>query len=198
MIIKQIEVTGVKDIESRLGELKSKSPQVVSRAINRAAINARKNIAKETTARYYIKSEDVKETMSTVKSSKSRLQAAVISKGQRIALSKFKVNPGTPVQYRGKSSSPKVYKAGVEKAGGLKPLNGDPKAFVAIISSNGNEYKGVFARTSKHNYPIEQLYGPAVPQMIKNEKIMKVVSDDVNRTLQKRIDAEINNVLRKG
>ena len=196
MIIKQIEVTGVKDIESRLGELKSKSPQVVSRAINRAAINARKNIAKETTDRYYIKSEDVKETMSTVKSSKSRLQAAVISKGPQIALSKFKINPGTPVRYRGKSRSPKVYKAGVEKAGGLKPLNGDPKAFVAIISSN--EYKGVFVRTSKHNYPIEQLYGPAVPQMVKNEKIMKVVSDGVNRTLQKRIDAEINNLLRKG
>lgn len=45
---------------------------------------------------------------------------------------------------------------------------------------------------------IQQLYGPSVPQMIKNEKIMKAINDDANETLQKRIDAEIANLLRKG
>lgn len=195
MIIEQIEFTGVKEVEGRLGKLKSKSPDVIARAINRAANNARKNMVKETSDRYFIKGADVRNTISIAKASKSRLKAAIISNGPGIALSKFKVNPGTPVRYRGKSRSPKVYKAGVEKSGGVKPLDGDPKAFIAIMRSG---HKGVFTRTTEHSLPIKQLYGPSVPQMLKNEKIMQAVNEDVNRTLQKRIDAEINNVLRKG
>ena len=77
----------------------------------------------------------------------------------------------------------------------MKPLGGDPKSFIAIMKSG---HKGVFTRTSGRSLPIKQLYGPSVPQMIKNEKIMKAINDDANETLQKRIDAEIANLLRKG
>lgn len=195
MIIQKVEVTGIEDVERRLGNLKAKAPTVVSRAINRAVSNVQKNMAKETSSKYYISSGDVKKTLRLVKASKSSLKAAVISNGPGIALSKFKVNPGTVVRYRGKSRSPKVYKAGVEKAGGVKPLNGNPKAFIAVMKSG---HKGVFERESGDSLPIKQLYGPSVPQMIKNEEIMKVINDDANETLQKRIDAEIANLLRKG
>lgn len=195
MIIQKIEVTGIEDVERRLGNLKSKAPTVVSRAINRAVSNAQKNMAKETSAKYYISSGDVKKTIRLVKASKSSLGAAVISSGSGIELSKFKVNPGTVVRYRGKSRSPKVYRAGVEKAGGVKPLAGNPKAFIAIMKSG---HKGVFERTSGDSLPIKQLYGPSVPQMVKNEEIMKKINKDAAETLQKRIDAEIANLLRKG
>ena len=90
---------------------------------------------------------------------------------------------------------PKVYRAGVERAGGVKPLDGDPKAFIAIMKSG---HKGVFEREGDESLPIKQLYGPSVPQMIKNEEIMKKINDEANETLQKRIEAEINNILRKG
>ena len=190
MIVQKIEVTGIEDVEKRLGNLKSKAPLVVARAINRATTNAKKNMAKETSGKYFVSSGDVKKTITVTKATKSSLKAAVISNGTGIALSKFKVSPGTPVRYRGKNRSPKVY-----KAGGVKPLDGDPKSFIAIMKSG---HKGVFTRTSGRSLPIKQLYGPSVPQMIKNEKIMKAINDDANETLQKRIDAEIANLLRKG
>ena len=195
LIVQKIEVTGIEDVEKRLGNLKSKAPLVVARAINRATTNVKKNMAKETSGKYFVSSGDVKKTITVTKATKSSLKAAVISNGTGIALSKFKVSPGTPVRYRGKNRSPKVYKAGVEKAGGVKPLDGDPKSFIAIMKSG---HKGVFTRTSGRSLPIKQLYGPSVPQMIKNEKIMKAINDDANETLQKRIDAEIANLLRKG
>lgn len=199
MIIQKVEVTGIEDVERSLGNLKAKAPTVVARAINRAVTNAKKNMAKETSNKYFISSGDVKDTIRTTRASKSRLQAAAISSGAGIALSKFKVNPGTVVKQKDKkvrSRSPKVYKAGVEKAGGVKPLDGNPKAFIAVMRKSG--HKGVFERESGDSLPIKQLYGPSVPQMIKNEEIMKKINDEANKTLQKRIDAEIANLLRKG
>jgi hypothetical protein len=195
LIVSEIKVSGFEDVEKRLGNMKAKAPQVLSRAINRAITNVKKNMGKETSSKYFISSGDVKKTVNVTKASKSRLQAAAISSGAGIALSKFKVSPGTPVRYRGKSRSPKVYKAGVEKKGGVKPLDGNPKAFIAIMKSG---HKGVFERLSDESLPLKQLYGPSVPQMVKNEAIMKKINDEANETLQKRLNVEIENVLRKG
>lgn len=195
MIYSEIKITGIEDVEKRLGNMQKEASLVVSRAINRAISNVKKNVGKETAARYFISSSDVKKTINVTKASKSSLKAAAISQGNGIALSKFKVTPGTPVRYREKVRYPKVYKAGVLKAGGVKPLDGDPKAFIAIMKSG---HKGVFSRTTRKSFPIKQLYGPSVPQMVKNEDIMKIINKEANDTLQKRINAEVNNILRKG
>lgn len=195
MIYTEIKVSSTAEIQKRLGAFKSKTPLVLSRAINRAIQNVKKNMGKETSALYYISSGDVKKTVNIVKATKGSLKAAAISSGGGIALSKFKVSPGTPVRYRGSKRTPNMYRAGVKKAGGMKPLDGDPKSFVAIMKSG---HVGVFTRTSGHSLPIKQLYGPSVPQIVKNEDIMSKINKEANETLQKRIDAEINNILRKG
>jgi hypothetical protein len=59
-------------------------------------------------------------------------------------------------------------------------------------------HKGVFEREGRESLPLKQLYGPSVPQMVKNDDVMKIINKDANETLQKRINVEINNVLRKG
>ena len=203
MIISEIRVSGIEDVELRLGNMKKNAPQVLSRAINRAVSNVKKNMGKETSSLYYISSGNVKKTVNITKATKSKLKAAAISQGSGIALSKFKVNPGTPVKYRGTSRSPKVYRAGVKKSGGLKPLDGNPKGFIAIMKNSekiegASDHKGVWVRTSSNSFPIKQLYGPSVPQMVKNENIMEKINREANETLQKRIDAEISNILQKG
>lgn len=195
MIYSEINVANVEEIEKRLGNFKSKAPLVLSRAINRSIQNVRKNMGKETSQRYYVLSSDVKKTVRVVKASKGSLKAAAISSGEGIALSKFKVSPNTPVRYRGASRSPKVYRAGVKKSGGMKPLDGDPKSFVAEMKTG---HIGVFTRKTGDRLPIRQLFGPSVPQIVKSEDIMSEINAEASKTLQKRIDAEINNILRKG
>ena len=166
MIYQEIRVTGVDEIEKKLGNLKSKAPTVLCRAINRA------------------------------KASTAKLSAELTSKGGPIALSKFKVSPRRQVSRtkRGKAS-PAVYKAGVEKAGGLKPLSGNPKAF---FSAMGSGHEGVMERVSSRRLPLKQLYGPAVPSMVKNEEVIERIQKEATETLEKRIDAEINNILQRG
>lgn len=203
MIYSEIKVAGVEEVQARLGKFKNQAPLVLSRAINRAIQNVKKNMGKETSARYYVSSSDVKETVKVIKASKGSLKAAAISAGDGIALSKFKVSPNTPVKYRGASRSPRVYKAGVKKSGGLKPLDGNPKSFIAIMknsskSEGASDHTGVWTRKSGKSLPIKQLYGPSIPQIVKNEDIMSKINKDASETLQKRIDAEIKNILRKG
>ena len=126
MIYSEIKVTSVEEIQARLGKFKSQTPLVLSRAINRAIQNVKKNMGKETSQLYYISSSEVKKSVRITKASKGSLKAAAISSGAGIELIKYKVSPKTPVRYRGASRSPRVYKAGVKKAGGMKPLDGDP------------------------------------------------------------------------
>lgn len=204
MIYSEIKVTSVEEIQARLGKFKSQTPLVLSRAINRAIQNVGKNMAKETSARYYISSSDVKDSIETVKASKGRLKAIAISGGDGIALSKFKVSPKKQVKRTKKGKySPRVYKAAVKKSGGLKPLDGDPKSFIGVMKNSSkkegaSDHTGVWTRKSEKRLPLKQLYGPSIPQMIKNEEIMSKINKEASETLQKRIDAEINNILRKG
>lgn len=195
MIYSEIKVTGIKEVQKRLGSFKNKTPLVLSRAINRAINNANKNVKKETTARYFISSTDVKDTIKIKKASKGSLKAAVISRDEGIALSRFKVLPQKTNKSRNKSKPPKIYKAGVKKDGGVKPLDGNPKAFVAKMKTG---HVGVFERKSEKRFPIKQLFGPSTPQIIKNEDTISIVKKEASEMLQKRIDAEINNILRKG
>ena len=90
MIYSEIKVSGIPEIEARLGSLKSKAPLALSRAINRAVTNVKKNMGKETAALYYVSSGDVKKTIRVVKATRASLKAAVISSGGPVELSKFK------------------------------------------------------------------------------------------------------------
>ena len=47
MIYSEIKVTSVEEVQKRLGNFKSKTPLVLSRAINRAIQNVEKNVGKE-------------------------------------------------------------------------------------------------------------------------------------------------------
>lgn len=196
MIYQEIRVTGVDEIEKKLGNLKNKAPTVLYRAINRAAQKAKTETKREVADKYYITQKEVSDTIHLTKASAAKLSAELTSKGGPIALSKFKVSPRKQVSRtkRGKVS-PAVYKAGVEKAGGVKPLSGDPKAFFATMSSG---HEGVMERISSRRLPLKQLYGPAVPSMIKNEEVIERIQKEATETLEKRIDAEINNILQRG
>ena len=190
MIYSEIKVTGVKELEKKLGNLKSKAPLVLARAINRAAQKAKTETKREVAAKYFISQGDVLKTVTLSKAS-----AELKSKGGPIALSKFKVSPNRGVKRTKRGYSPSVYKAGVEKAGGMKPLSGNPKAFLA---SMGSGHSGVMTRKSARRLPIKQLYGPAVPSMIKNDEVLGNIQDAASEMLERRIDAEVNNILQGG
>lgn len=198
MIETQIDVgTGeLEEVKRRLGIFDSKAPSVLANAINRTVTNIKKSMAQQASKGYNITSGEVKKTIKVSKATRSKLQGATISKASPIALSKFKVSPNRPVSHSGSGKpSPKLYKVSVEKGSANKALDVNPKAFIAIMQSG---HHGLMRRISGNSYPIKQLYGPSVPQMIKNEKIMAGIQEEARSTLHKRIDAEIENILLRG
>ena len=64
----------------------------------------------------------------------------------------------------------------------------------AFIARSG--FNGVYARKGKSRLPIQQLYGPAVPQMLSNG-VVKLITDEARATFAQRVDHEIDRVLQK-
>lgn len=196
MIHEEIKVVGIDEIEKKLGTLKKKAPTILCRAVNRASEKSRTEAKREVSKKYFITQKNVLKTIRLAKASNTTLSAKVTSKGGAIALSKFRVSPRRHVSKTKKGkASPSVYKAGVERAGGLKPLSGSPKPFFSVM---GSRHEGMMERVSNRRLPLKQLYGPAVPSMIKNEEVMRNIQKEATDTLEKRIDAEIKNILQGG
>ena len=222
MIEANIEISrsDIKEIKRRLGAFEDKTPDVLSRAINRTVASIKTELKREVAKHYRIAQKDVAVTHNDKKATSKQLYGCVESKGTVIPLLKFSVSPMRTVTYNDYGEpNPSHYSAAVFKGHGLIPLDHNPKAFVAIMS---NGHGGIFERTgrwkserhskqtreanrgpnerahSKHNEIIKELMGPSVPQIIKNKDVIATIRDKAESTLHKRIDAEINYILSKG
>lgn len=188
-----IDEVQMKAIKKRLGELESKAPTVLARAANRAIKTARKETWDTIKTRYFVKQKDLYRSLKITKNAyPSDPSAKMESKGSAMLLTEFKVKSTKRAKRKKRGGySPDVFMAGVKMAGGVKPLSGNPKPF-------GTGHGHLAVRESGRSWPIRLLYGPAVPSMIKNEEVIGRVKEAAMEMLQKRIDAEINNILQGG
>lgn len=69
------------------------------------------------------------------------------------------------------------------------------RAFQAQVGA----HTGIFERVGDDRFPIKELFGPAVPQMMySNEDVMDEIENKVVETYQNRIDHEITRILNGG
>ncbi|MBM4319684.1 MAG: hypothetical protein FJ125_06930, partial [Deltaproteobacteria bacterium] len=167
-----------------LAHLPGAAAQAMARALNRALEGARTAAAKQTRAEYRVSTAAIKATMRLVRATASRLEAAVVSRGQRIPLFTFGPKPDQPGT--GGVGKPQL-RVGVKRAGGRKELQ---SAFVARVGR-------VARRKGKERFPLESLFGPAVPQMMHNEAVIARVEAIVQERLDARLDHEIAWALEK-
>lgn len=92
-----VDIPNIKQIERQLGRYKDQAPDVLSKAINNAAKEARKALANKAKETYTIKVKGITKDLKLKKATKSRLYADLNSKGKVIALSRYKVSPAKPV-----------------------------------------------------------------------------------------------------
>ncbi len=200
----QIDASAIKEIEQKLGDLhKKKAPNVLARAVNKAAIDARKMLAAEAQKTYAIKSsgfnakaggKDFPSAMG-IKKAKAKNPVAIIeTRGGPIELFKFK---SSPASYKTGDSKPKKSRARVKAHGGMKNLLVDGRwAFVAEFASG---HRTLVQRISEKRLPIKTLYSPSIPQMLGNEQeVYGVVEPELASILQNHIELEIAKELAKG
>lgn len=207
-----IDEAQIEALKKRLGNLKDKAPDALRLAVNRAASSTRAKMGQETAKRYNIDSKTVKGTAFVKKASKSSMKAFVISRGGPVGIENYSFKMGDP---------PTV---AVKKEGGQKPLDGNPRAFMAtvtaaMIGQQGGAHTGLMQRyalgtekarkrstrkpgkaseVNMHNVKIHRYYGPAVPSIVKNEETMDALKQNAMEMLEKRIDAEVKRILEKG
>jgi hypothetical protein len=169
--------------ERMLRNIPGAAKRAAANAINRASESARTEAARKVRELYYIKQSDVTSTIKLYRATPEDLSSVVVSRGNLLALSKFRVTPSQPQPNRRRPIIVRVKRG----SGGI--ITG---AFVARMSSG---HIGVFNRIGKTRLPIIQRYGPSVPQMLGNPSVTNWVEQKAYETLDKRLDHEINRIL---
>jgi hypothetical protein len=169
-----------------LANVKNGARRAASNAINRASEAARTEAVRKATERYYIRAKDVRSTITLTKAKPERLIGYVKSRDTGRPLSFFKVNPNAP-----RKSRPNVLRVATIKETGIKDL---PKAFIARGKTSGKIH--VLKRIGKDRYPVHVLYGPAVPQMLDQDKVKWMIVRRASEMMESRLDHEISRLLR--
>jgi hypothetical protein len=178
-----IKIENLDQVKAELKDMPQKINTVLSRAVNRAVTNAKKNMSIEARKRYaVVKSGDIKASINDTKATPQHPFATIASKGKKIDLIDFKLTPKN--LFKGQNG----YKVQVLQSGGTKIVPG----FAA--STKGNW--GLFKRDGSARYPMSRLMGPAVPQMIENKEVIGAIEREAQAMLNKRITAEIAQALR--
>ena len=161
-------------------------PKAVARAINRARQSARSAALKKIGSEYTIKQKRAADSFEIGKATPNNLSAFIRSKGGVIALSYFKTRPGKVPS--GRPKNPVFVQ--VKKAGGGTIKS----AFLARMKSG---HVGVFHRANGNSsLPIQQNYGPSVPQMLESKSVTAFICDRAQEVLSDRLEHEIDVILR--
>lgn len=181
-----IEIIGKEEVIEKLNKTPNKVRDATRMALNRTITRLRTQMAREAATKYFVKVGDARKTITTRKASNGNLTAEAISRGRPISLIKFKVTPRS-VQHRGRHN--KKVKVRVKRNGTGSTLD---RAFV--IASGGGGF--LAERTGKSRYPIKKLFGPSVPQMLKNEDTQKALKETSSQNLNKELNRQIARLLK--
>ena len=183
----------MKFMEEMLKESPKKVPQAMVSVLNRVAQYGKTTTATQITKIYTPMRQDVSKSLGVIKANEGNLEGGIDARGRRIPLIYFKTTPQIP-QPRTPVTTPVTTEV---KAGAKHTLT--KLCFTAKMKSG---HRGVFRRRTKaSNYdgrlPIEQLYGPSVPQMFGNEKVLEVVEERVGKNFESKMIEEVIKVVEK-
>lgn len=180
-------------IEQQLGNFKKSAPNVLARAVNQTAQNARKKLALKAQETYAIKNGRFNKEMQIQRATTSRPAAVIRASGHAQELKDFKVSPARYDPHQ----KPNHIRSKVLTAGPLKPLmKGDIKSFIVKFRSG---HVTVAQRTGTARLPVRVLYSLSIPTMLGSERrVYGLVAPDIHTDLQANIDKQITRILARG
>ena len=163
-------------------------PRAVAAAANRTLETMRTDTARETKERYFVKSGDVRKTLTLRKARSGSLSGAMISRGSRKNISKYQITPRTPQAGRRKG-----FKGAVKREGGLKPL---PEGTFMINTPNAGYVLFTRIRPGRSWRNIKHVHSPSIPQIIKNDETVDAVQAHAEEVFVKRLNHEVMRMLK--
>ena len=175
----EVDQADLNRVKEALGDLKSKSPVVISRGLNKTATTARQKLATQVKAVYTYK-KSVRSQMTIKRATYGNLEAVIESRGHTHRSTSFKYS------FR-KSTGASIQTL----RGGGSPLH-PPKAWKSgdfIRQRKLEEGKPVW------RYPTKTLRGPSTPKMVENDKVYGRLKGEIESVLHMNIESAIQSVL---
>lgn len=164
-------------------------PQSIARALNRAATAGRTQASKSLRADYTAKAAAIKSGLSIRRATKRKAEAVILGFGSPLPLSSFSARQtrrGLSVNVK-RSTGRHVIKGGFKGSGSLPSSRffhrtGEPKRVPS---------KGRYAGTNTRREPIAQLFGPSVPQMLKNAGVENAVLERASEVYVSTLESDL-------
>lgn len=197
MITYEVNRAELELVEKKLGDMKSKAPQVFKNAVNKTARQARKRIAQSAKGAYTVKMGGFNQHMKIHSASTGNLTASVDADGKPLEIIKFK-NRGGRQGIGGAAASADITNEGLKKL--ISSKGG--KAFKTGVQTGhiGTTHSGIFQRKGRERLPIKQLYSNSVPKMV--EKVYQgergmagALKEPIQSDLRKNLEAEIKKIV---
>lgn len=182
----------VKNIEKRLGRMRSEAPKALKNALNATAKDARKDLAQEAQKTYAVKVGGFNQQMKIKPASTGNLVAVINSTGAHLEMIKFSVHGG-----RGSAVSVLI-----NKKHGRKTFSG--RVFKNKISAKGQSGGGhvgvakfIGGNPKQPNrLKIQKLFSVSVPQMIGNKRdVYGIVEPNILDNLRHNVDVQVEKIL---
>lgn len=174
-------------VEKKLGDMKSKAPQVFKNAVNKTARQARKRIAQGAQGAYTVKQVGFNNHMKIRAASTGNLTASIDADGKPLTVIRFKNRAGRSKK-GGAAASADITN------GGLKQL---------ISSKGGKAFKRnglVMQRKGKERFPLKVLHSNSVPKMVERvyegeRGLEGALREPIQSDLRKNIEAEVKKIV---
>lgn len=181
----EIRPEGLEEARALLGHLPGAIEWAAARAINRTTASVKTAAVKKTAEEYYATQREIKSTISVTRATAKKPVAALMSKGKRMPLSMFKITPNN-VDPKNRTTM----RAQVKRSGSGGSIR---RAFLVKFASG---HTAVVERRGRPRLPIDELYGPAVPQMMSQEAVTAAMSDKTETVLNERMNHEVDAILK--
>ena len=194
-----------------LHKVTKQSRSVLRNAVNDTAGKARKRVDDKARETYTIKKAAFNKAMGISKATNATLTAHIKAKGRELPLTRFKFKKNVRKK-GGRGATTQIKVKGTFEA----PNPNHGKAFViGFAIGKGNHggktrkadtnteekatktLKGIFQRKGGSAYPIEQNYGPSVPEMLKDVDVYGTVEPNIKNDLWNEVNRQIGRMLGK-
>ena len=182
----------VKDIEKKLGRMKSEAPRALKNALNKTAKDARSDLAKKAQETYAVKVGGFSSRMKIKPATAGNLEAVIETRGKPVEMRYF--------SHRGGRKGAQLYVTiikGFQKSMGRR-------SFYNKISKKGQSGSGHMAiakfvggsKEQPNRLKIEEKYSVSVPQMIGSKRrVYGVLEPNIQEHLRNNVDKQVSKIL---
>ena len=174
----------VENAELFLNAFGKTAERSVSRVLSRVVKGVRVDTVKTVREEYNIKATQLRQHLN-IKKTGNLLDSAAVLSGSKIPLIYFGARPNSP---RGK-------KPATGATVQVKKSRKNIKNSFAAVMRNG--HMGLFRRIGVKRLPIEELYGPSVPHMANNKKVLAVINENAVSRFTKNFNHEVSYAFQK-